>query len=544
MIMIGIDRLMHSALGNRPAPGWGGLWDGLTALNRPGSNSSAPAGGQPSIAIRDPFAATAGWGNPDLIHFAYGLMLARGFVTLLGAAGGVGKSALMTAIAICCALGRPLLGEDVAGKLRVLSINLEDSRSKLRRGLKAAVQHFKLNASDLNGWLYTAGIDDISRTLPGGLRLIVVDPHTRREIINETAITWLRHAVMSRMIDVLMIDPFSRLIRGNENAVDVVDQLMERLALIAVEAGIAILIAQHTRKAGGGIATDGVGALRGSSAVPDGARNAYGLTRPSVDEVVQMGAFGANNLIKMEHLKGNLSRLQGDAFYQLVGVRLPGGNPAKDPPQVERGRWAHTVEPFVPIPISQSITDPMRNAVMVVLDGKVRDKHGTLVPYGLPPSNGRSARSPIKAAGAALQGVDNGLPADHAERLAADVIKDLIAKGYVSAVDVKLPSYGKAGSKKAGKINGSNVGKGLFCHFEVTPWRQSATAAGVSQPAVAPPATASSTAIPSTSAGSAVRPPATAPSASPPPAATILITQPEGEPDDDDKALRARRPDA
>jgi hypothetical protein len=60
----------------------------------------------------------------------------RRYVTLLGAAGGVGKSASIAAIAACCALGRALLGEDVSLRLRMLSINLEDSRSKYSAGSK------------------------------------------------------------------------------------------------------------------------------------------------------------------------------------------------------------------------------------------------------------------------------------------------------------------------------------------------------------------------------------------------------------------------
>jgi hypothetical protein len=366
--------------------------------------------------------------------------------------------------------------------------------------------HYQLNEADLDGWRFLAGTDDISAAIPGGLRLIIIDPITRREIINEAAMTWLRRAIMSRSIDVLMIDPFSRLVRGNENAVDVVDQLMERLVLLAVEANIAILVAQHTRK-GGGIATDGVDALRGSSAVPDGARNAYGLTKPDAPTMIQVGAFGIDSLIMMTHLKGNLGRLEEPAYYRLVGVRLAGGDPSKDPRQVERGRWAHTLERHIPVPISQSITDPMRNAVMVVIDAQTLDKQGALVPFAKS-TTGRSARNPIPACGLALQGVVHGSRTDEAKQLAGEVIKDLIDKGYVSVARVQIPSYKKA----TGARNGSNDGDGLFCHWSVTPWRQAASSGAVSPgssaaapsssatpslPLPTPPTSASTSAAPS-----------------------------------------------
>ena len=76
--------------------------------------------------------ATVGWALADQIDFCTGGWLARGFITLLGAGGGTGKSALMMATAVCCALGRPLLDEEVLDPLQVIYVNLEDSRMKRR----------------------------------------------------------------------------------------------------------------------------------------------------------------------------------------------------------------------------------------------------------------------------------------------------------------------------------------------------------------------------------------------------------------------------
>ena len=297
----------------------------------------------------DTWDATHDWAQPDLIEFLYGGILARGFVTLLGAGGGTGKSAFMMAIAVCCALGQPLLGDEVLHRLRVLYLNLEDSRMKHRRSVKACTLHHKLNVPDLSGWLYIAGANDIGAAFPGGLRLIITDPKTRLGMINEPAFQWLLGEIRKREIEILMLDPFSRLIRGNENAAEVADQLMERLTLLADEAAIAIMIAQHVRK-GGGVAIDGVAALRGSSAISDSARNAYGLSKTSPDQMIKIGAlFGPSvNLISVDNLKNNLGPLEERSYYRTVSVRLPGGDPNKDPWQVERGRWTHTVERFTP----------------------------------------------------------------------------------------------------------------------------------------------------------------------------------------------------
>jgi hypothetical protein len=85
-----------------------GQWRALALVPPPASPPQ-----RASTSPLDPLDATAGWNLPDLIVFVYGVMLARRYVTLLGAAGGVGKSASIAAIAACCALGRALLGGDV-----------------------------------------------------------------------------------------------------------------------------------------------------------------------------------------------------------------------------------------------------------------------------------------------------------------------------------------------------------------------------------------------------------------------------------------------
>ena len=179
------------------ANGWDGpaansnspRWPRTPALSR----AASPGAKKPTTTVVngvDLWAATAGWAQPDVIEFLYGEQLARGFVTLPGAGGGTGKSAMMMATAVGCSLGWSLLGEEVLCQLRVLYLNLEDSRMKHRRSLKGCVIHYQLNEKDLDGWLYLAGADDIGAALPGGLRLIITDPNTRQGAINEKAFRW------------------------------------------------------------------------------------------------------------------------------------------------------------------------------------------------------------------------------------------------------------------------------------------------------------------------------------------------------------------
>ena len=203
---------------------------------------------------------------------------------------------------------------------------------------------------------------------------------------------------------------------------------------------------------------------RGSSAITDSARNVYGLSKIPPEEAIQSGVLNGDTIVAADNLKNNLTRLEGRRYFRPVSVRLPGGDPRKDPQQVERGRWASTVEVFTPLPISQHINDTMRHAAMAAIHTGARDKHGAAVPFS-PSVAGRSARNPIPIIAAALRSAVSGLPEAHAVPLAREVLRDLQDHRYVTAQPMKLPSY-----KRDGAPNGSNDGEGLVCHWNVVPW--------------------------------------------------------------------------
>ena len=69
-----------------------------------------------------------------------GTTFCRGFVSSLVAGGGTGKTALRIAQMLSLATGRPLTGEFVFKRCRVLLVSLEDDRDELRRRVRAAMQ--------------------------------------------------------------------------------------------------------------------------------------------------------------------------------------------------------------------------------------------------------------------------------------------------------------------------------------------------------------------------------------------------------------------
>ena len=62
-----------------------------------------------------------------------GNIFCRGFVSSLIAEGGAGKTALRTAQALALTSGRPITGEHVFQRCRVLIVSLEDDMDELRR---------------------------------------------------------------------------------------------------------------------------------------------------------------------------------------------------------------------------------------------------------------------------------------------------------------------------------------------------------------------------------------------------------------------------
>jgi hypothetical protein len=84
------------------------------------------------------------WIDPVQIpkrEWLYGRHLIRRFPSATIAPGGFGKSSLIVTEALAMVTGRPLLGDQPAGRLRVWQINLEDPEDELQRRVAAAALH-------------------------------------------------------------------------------------------------------------------------------------------------------------------------------------------------------------------------------------------------------------------------------------------------------------------------------------------------------------------------------------------------------------------
>lgn len=290
-----------------------------------------------------------------------GNIFCRRFVSSLVADGGTGKTALRVTQALALATGRNLTGEHVFQRCRALLISLEDDRDELRRRVKAAMLHHDISETEVKGWLFLAA--------PGGKagKLMILDPKGRPA--PSSLAEALKHTIERRKIDFICIDPLVKAHGLAENDNNQMDQVIELLANLAVEANIAVDVPHHTAKGGANPGNADRG--RGASAIKDGARLVYTLATMSEDEAARFGVpFADRRLhVRLDAGKVNIAPpLAAARWFKLISVALSNGNdlyPAGDNVQ--------TVEPWTPPETWENLTDDLVNRILTDIDAGTAD---------------------------------------------------------------------------------------------------------------------------------------------------------------------------
>ena len=208
-------------------------------------------------------------------EWLYGRHLLRSEVAATVATGGTGKSTLSIVEALAMVSGRALLGETVPKPLRVVLINLEDTRNTMIKRIAAVMRHYELTADDIGDRLIIIGKGEIKIKVARQLRTGDVER-------NEQTIRALIRLMHKHHGDVLSIDSLIRTHKVNENDNSGMQEVIECYEDVAVEAQCAVHLWHHTRKPGGERAT--VEAARGASAIIDACRSARVLETMSTKE--------------------------------------------------------------------------------------------------------------------------------------------------------------------------------------------------------------------------------------------------------------------
>src|SRR5262249_17171340 len=198
-------------------------------------------------------------------QWLYGRHLLRSEVSGTAAMGGTGKSTLSIVEALAMASGRTLLNEDASKPLRVVLINLEDTRNTMEKRIAAVMRHYALVPADIGNRLIVIAKGEVKIKVARQLRSGDVAR-------NETVIRALIRLMTEHRADVLSIDSFIRTHKVNENDNSAIQEVVECFEDIAQEANCAMHLWHHTRKSGGEKAT--IESARGAVAFIDACRSA------------------------------------------------------------------------------------------------------------------------------------------------------------------------------------------------------------------------------------------------------------------------------
>jgi AAA domain len=283
----------------------------------------------------------------------------RGFISSLVAAGGVGKSALRLLQFISLALGKSLCGQHIFRRCRVLLISLEDDTDELQRRIKAVLDHFQIDRSELDGWLFCATPEKMSKLAELKDKKRSVGPLEQQ----------IRDAIVRRQPDLVSLDPFVKIHALEENDSGDMDFVCDLLARFAVEFGIAVDSPHHVHK--GQLTPGDADSGRGSSGIRDAGRLVYTLAPMSEAEAQTFGIDLEDRCtyVRLDAAKVNIAARSGTAtWFHMIGV--PIGNATVDYPN---GDTVQVVEPWSPPDIWTDLSDDLLNQILTAIDAGLGD---------------------------------------------------------------------------------------------------------------------------------------------------------------------------
>lgn len=265
-----------------------------------------------------PFDAARALSHPPRA-WVYSHFLIRRFLSVLGAPGGIGKTAYAMTVGVAVALDLALLGEAVHEPGAVWVYNLEDPQDELDRRVLAIAHQHEIEPARLQSCLYV----DNGRDKP----LIVARRLETGEIIATPLVDELIAELKRRDIRLLIVDPFVKSHRLEENRNEQIDFAAQQWSRVAEEADCAILLVHHFRK---GLGANGdADAFRGASALIDAARAAVSLAIMTEAEASQFGIGQADRklYLRLDNAKLNLARPPAEAMWlRLCDVELHNGD--------------------------------------------------------------------------------------------------------------------------------------------------------------------------------------------------------------------------
>jgi hypothetical protein len=331
----------------------------LAAVDERAIAKERPADGV-SLEVRD-----AG-DDPGVIpprQWLLGNQFCCGFISSIVAAGGTGKSALRLLQFISLATGRPLCGQHVFRRCRVLLISLEDDSDELQRRITAVLLHYGIPRSELKGWLFYAS-PKLSKLAEMKNRTRAIGPLVQQ----------IREQIVRHIPDVVSLDPFIKTHGLEENDSGDMDFVCDLLASLAIEFNIAVDSPHHVHK--GQMTPGDADSGRGSSGIKDAGRLVYTLAHMSESDakIFNIDPNDRFSYVRLDSAKVNLAVRSGKAeWFHIIGV--PIGNSTKDYPN---GDTIQVVEPWSPPDPWGGTTSLELNAILNDIARGITDDDGKL----------------------------------------------------------------------------------------------------------------------------------------------------------------------
>jgi len=250
----------------------------------------------------------------------YGSHLVAGYLSVIVAPGGMGKSSLLLAEAVDMASGGKVFGR-TQQPIAVLYWNGEDPFDELQRRVAAICKVYKITEEDLGSRLFLSS----GRNSP-----LVIGAETREGVqINEPVIGELKAEIQKYGIRIIMLDPFVSCHQVDENNNRRIDQIAKTLSKLAEETKCAIELVHHVRKIGPDVeitANDS----RGASSLIAAARMVRVLNRASEADLANLQRPGeesnARSYFRILNDKTNMAPPADKSdWYQIKSVQLDNG---------------------------------------------------------------------------------------------------------------------------------------------------------------------------------------------------------------------------
>lgn len=181
-------------------------------------------------------------GEPPPRNWAIEDWLGMGYVTLLAAKGGKGKSLLAMQLAVSMALGKVFIGQIKMPRTSLLWMG-EDDADELWRRLYAIGQHYQIGIGSLRGKTYFESMVARDCTLQASVPGF--------GIVQTPLLKSLREQIGDLKAEVVVLDNAARMMAGNHNDNYEVTRFISGLQWAAEPTGAAVLLISHVARVQG-----------------------------------------------------------------------------------------------------------------------------------------------------------------------------------------------------------------------------------------------------------------------------------------------------